>query len=318
VKYLPKKLFTWILLGFAAYAYINYPTGNAPRTIKEKPAEDTVSVTPANKEAGISDNAVDKVIKKMSETDVGKAVVRTLAEDAYKKEHGDKVLSVVAAQQAGRVMTLDSLKGQSNAAVCGSNVSLSYKAFNDSNIKFDETDKPLSFKIGAGQVIRGLENGVVGMQKGGKRKIAIPSRLAYDDPKFKNDIVKGRPVLFEVDMVEVKDGFDANDIVEVQNLEVGTGDKEIFCGSGVSIEYKILENDTQVGGGKLEFNLGDGSVPIGLERGLVGMKVGSKSKILISEGQQKIRTTSILPQDFKFPNKGDMLVLEVSVMGISD
>lgn len=315
MKYLPKKLFTWILLGFAIYAYMNYPTGNAPREIKEKPSE-AVSVSSSGKEAGVADNAVDKIVKKMSQTDVGQAVVRTLAENAYKKEHGDKVLTAVVAQQSGRVMTLDSLRGQGDSAFCGSAVTVKYKSFSDSNIKIDETSEPLTFKIGGGQVIRGLESGVLGMQKGGKRKVAVPSSLAYGDPNFANDVLKDSPILFEVEMLEVKDGVALNGTVELQNMENGTGDKEVFCGNNVSVEYKILDNDAEVGSGKLDFKVGDGSVPTGMENGVLGMKLGEKRKILISEGQQKVRATSILPQDFKFPQNGQMLVLEVGVVAV--
>ena len=44
-----------------------------------------------------------------------------------------------------------------------------------------EDDEPLRLTCGKGQMIEGLEEGLVGMRAGGKRRLVIPSRIGYND-----------------------------------------------------------------------------------------------------------------------------------------
>lgn len=73
---------------------------------------------------------------------------------------------------------------------------------------FDSTidrKKPESFKLGAEQVISGLEAGIVGMRVGGKRRIRIPPNIGYGEYGF-NMVPGNQIVIFEVDLLEVKKG----------------------------------------------------------------------------------------------------------------
>lgn len=62
---------------------------------------------------------------------------------------------------------------------------------------------PLTFTIGAGDVIAGLEQGVVGMKEGGTRILIIPPSLAYGNRAVGNLIPRGATLLFAVELLSV-------------------------------------------------------------------------------------------------------------------
>src|SRR6202040_511215 len=72
--------------------------------------------------------------------------------------------------------------------------------------KFDSSvdrGTPFSFKLGAGQVIKGWDEGVKGMKVGGKRKLTIPSGLAYGDAGRPPVIPEKATLVFDVELLSV-------------------------------------------------------------------------------------------------------------------
>jgi peptidylprolyl isomerase len=63
--------------------------------------------------------------------------------------------------------------------------------------------QPFTFKVGAGQVIPGWDQGVAGMKVGGRRKLTIPSALAYGARGAGGAIKPHEPLVFVVDLVSV-------------------------------------------------------------------------------------------------------------------
>jgi peptidylprolyl isomerase len=73
--------------------------------------------------------------------------------------------------------------------------------------KFDSSvdrGEPFPFHVGAGEVIKGWDEGVAGMKVGGKRELLIPAKLGYGARGAGRDIPPNATLLFEVELLEVK------------------------------------------------------------------------------------------------------------------
>jgi FKBP-type peptidyl-prolyl cis-trans isomerase len=81
-----------------------------------------------------------------------------------------------------------------------------YTGWLKNGTKFDSNvgKKPLSIRVGAGEVIRGWDEGIPGMKEGGKRKLLIPPDMAYGAPGRPPVIPPYSDLIFEVEVVKVK------------------------------------------------------------------------------------------------------------------
>ena len=64
--------------------------------------------------------------------------------------------------------------------------------------------QPFRFPVGAGQVIKGWDQGVVGMKVGASRRLIIPADLAYGDSGAGGVIPPGATLVFDIDLVAIE------------------------------------------------------------------------------------------------------------------
>jgi FKBP-type peptidyl-prolyl cis-trans isomerase FkpA len=101
----------------------------------------------------------------------------------------------------------DLTQGDGKEATAGHTVSVHYTGWLPNGEKFDSSrdrNQPFEFTLGAGQVIAGWDEGVAGMKVGGKRKLLIPSDLAYGTAGAPPDIPPGATLVFEVELLGVR------------------------------------------------------------------------------------------------------------------
>jgi FKBP-type peptidyl-prolyl cis-trans isomerase len=97
-------------------------------------------------------------------------------------------------------------QGDGTVSKTGDNVSVHYTGWLVDGTKFDSSvDRgiPFTFTIGAGDVISGWEQGVVGMKVGEKRKLTIAPELAYGDRGAGNVIPPNATLVFEIELLSI-------------------------------------------------------------------------------------------------------------------
>ena len=107
---------------------------------------------------------------------------------------------------AAKLQKTDLKVGTGKAAKTGDSVTVHYRGTLTNGTKFDasyDRNEPFSFPLGGGQVIQGWDEGVVGMKEGGKRKLVIPSDLAYGDEGRPPTIPQKATLVFEVELLKV-------------------------------------------------------------------------------------------------------------------
>jgi peptidylprolyl isomerase len=106
------------------------------------------------------------------------------------------------------LQVIDITEGDGTEATAGSTVSVHYVGVaHSTGEQFDasyDRGSPLQFRLGVGQVISGWDTGVQGMKVGGRRRLEIPSHLAYGDRGAGGVIQPGESLIFVVDLLDVR------------------------------------------------------------------------------------------------------------------
>lgn len=100
----------------------------------------------------------------------------------------------------------DLVVGTGAEAVAGKKLSMHYVGTLQNGVKFDSSrdrGMPFEFTLGTGMVIKGWDQGIVGMKVGGKRKLTIPASLAYGASSV-GAIPPNSTLIFEVELFGVK------------------------------------------------------------------------------------------------------------------
>ena len=207
------------------------------------------------------------------------------------------------------LVVTDLTEGTGTGAVSGDTVVVHYVGVRSADgAEFDNSydrGSPFSVTIGVGQVIKGWDQGLVGVKSGGRRQLDIPAALAYGDSPPSTDVIQpGDALSFIIDAVTIIPKSDPADapvvsIPPTPNLTEQTC-KDLIIGDGAGIapgqtvavhllafsaaDGKQLDSSWEAGT-PLTFVPGSGQLPPGLEKAVEGMKVGGRRQVDIPFAQ---------------------------------
>lgn len=206
--------------------------------------------------------------------------------DGNGKEPGSgKTAGTASGAGLKELKSTDTKEGTGAAIAKGDLALVSYTGKLKNGTVFDSNDKPdgspYAFRVGAGGVIKGWDEGVVGMKVGGIRQLEIPSVMGYGAQESAGGkIPPNSDLYFEVKLLDMVKVGEEN-FWEKKDLKVGTGPMA-EDGDTVTVDYigKLVNGrrfDSTYERNKPEtFKLGNGDVIVGLDNGIRGMKAGGK------------------------------------------
>jgi len=110
--------------------------------------------------------------------------------------------SVPAAAGAAQLISQDETAGTGDVAKPGDTLTVNYTGKLQDGTVFDTSvgKRPIQFVLGAGQVIPGWDQGLIGMKVGGKRLLVVPPDMAYGAAGY-GPIPPNSTLIFEVDLL---------------------------------------------------------------------------------------------------------------------
>ena len=132
---------------------------------------------------------------------------KEIEKDKIKKLELDKIISITKGMEKTKsgLFHLIENKGNNDFPSIGSTVSVHYTGKLVDGTIFDSSyqrNKPISFVLGKGQVIKGWDEGLLKMAKGGSGKLVIPSNLAYGKNGAGGIIPPNSTLIFDLELVD--------------------------------------------------------------------------------------------------------------------
>ncbi|MEL0027038.1 MAG: FKBP-type peptidyl-prolyl cis-trans isomerase [Perlucidibaca sp.] len=106
----------------------------------------------------------------------------------------------------GELEITDLVIGDGKAAVKGALITAHYTGWLADGTKFDashDRGRPFQCVIGTGRVIKGWDQGMMGMRVGGRRRLQVPAHLAYGERQVGALIKPNSDLVFEIELLEV-------------------------------------------------------------------------------------------------------------------
>lgn len=100
----------------------------------------------------------------------------------------------------------DLVAGEGKACVRGALIRAHYTGWLTDGTKFDSSHdrgQPFQCVIGTGRVIKGWDQGLMGMRVGGRRRLRVPAHLAYGERQVGPLITPNSDLVFEIELLEV-------------------------------------------------------------------------------------------------------------------
>jgi len=167
------------------------------KKLKAEDGKPVAAETDKKKESGEKEEAKEEGAKKEKKKDKKEKKKADNAE-------GEKP-SLAKQTTAGGVIIDDFKIGTGPMAKKGNTVKMRYIGKLTDGKEFDKNTKgkPYTFHLGKGEVIKGWDEGIAGMQVGGERKLTIPANMAYGK-KGQSGIPPNSTLIFEVKLLEIK------------------------------------------------------------------------------------------------------------------
>lgn len=332
------KWFKIAIILFIIYAIMTYRNENQPKVVAQNslPAnsginsaeqkqgglqdlakELNVKIIGDNKDKGFIQSKIEEAAYKWGQTQTGKTVLEAIAKKNIDEKMAKSDINALMAQNKNEIIISDIQVGGGKTAFCGSSVKIDFVGkFDDVEFVNNNKKPPLVIKLGARTVISGLEQGIIGMRVGGARKIGIPSNYAFDDTRFVNDLVpKGKSVMYEVILKDIEpDNNPDFSLIKIRDENFISDKPKILCGSDIIINYIVKDTSNLIllKGQKLKFKIGDNQLPVGIERGLIGAREGSKRYIRLESSVAKFLTKPIITDMEKLKDKETIWEIEIA------
>lgn len=213
----------------------------------------------------------------------------------------------------------------------GDFVTVHYTGTLEDGTKFDSSldrDQPLSFTVGAGEMIPGFDEGVAMMNEGGKAKLIIPSELGYGEMgSSSGSVPPNATITFEVELLSIDRPEPPQEVDEedYQMMDNGVKYYDLQAGDGTipemgktAVIHFVAWEDTGI---KMQdsYEMGQpGLIPMqeglesgGIIEGISTMNVGGKRQLVI-------------PPEIAFGDAGDLvnlnptLIIEVELLDVID
>lgn len=207
-------------------------------------------------------------------------------------------------------------QGSGTPAICGQDIKIAYESFLPDGQQLGNSaskEKPLSFRIGKHTVMPAFEDGVTGMQKGGKRSILAPPGMAYGIAEFaRDDVPKTATVRFEIELLDAAPSAPDLAASPYRSFDVESGSGNLIaCGNPVKINLtvwgldgkKLYENQEPI-----TFSAGQAEVFLGLDQGVIGMRGGAMRTLIVPPAFQKTLSGKPAKIDMHLPLTQTVLV----------
>ena len=139
-------------------------------------------------------------------TEAPAADVGSLVEGTSKDTSSKPEIPAPSGEPPAELVVEDVKRGKGPTAKAGDTLTMQYVGISwSSGEQFDaswDAGQPFPFELGAGMVIPGWDQGMVGMRKGGRRLLVIPPEMAYG-PSGSGPIGPNETLVFAVDLVEI-------------------------------------------------------------------------------------------------------------------
>jgi FKBP-type peptidyl-prolyl cis-trans isomerase len=96
--------------------------------------------------------------------------------------------------------------GQGDLAETGKVLEVNYSGWLENGVKFDSSieDRPFTFRLGAGDAIKGWDEGLIGMKVGGKRRLVIPPELGFGKQGVGSVVPPNAVLVYEFELLAVR------------------------------------------------------------------------------------------------------------------